>query len=138
MDEQQRQRISTIQEAMTKITIRRSDLSGFWRPEGAVEEKLPPPATDEEFQARMLALLPGLVVVVRGLWDMHNQALPHTQVSQSPVPPGLLDDDEQRGAATTVESLAKLAATVELLWGQHLGEWAHLAHPPVDRGKPEP
>ena len=134
MDDRQRERIATIQKAMTKIAMRRLDLSGFLEQEDVGAGATPHAVPDEEFQARMLALLPGLVVVVHGLWDMHNHQLSHTQGRQSHVPPGMPAGDEQGGAETIPEILTRLAATVDLLWEMHLGE---LPHPPVDRAKLE-
>ena len=119
MDNNQRARMAAIQKAMADIAMEMLDLQGFG--ESVTADAAVPPAalTEEQYQTRLLALVPPLVTVVRGLWDMHVERLPHTQPAETEtahLPPH-----------TTQELLGMIAA-VQTVWMMHLGE---LPHPPV-------
>ena len=131
MDEQQRQRINDINQAMTNILMRRVDHLGIWGPDVAVRTAPHHSVSDEETEAQLLALVPDLVVVVRGLWDMHTQELAHTQGPQSPALLRRPDSDEQDDTVPVAERMSAIASVVEYLWDQHLGELPHPAFEPM-------
>ena len=133
MDDRQRARMATIQKAMTKIAMRMLDSSDWDQAmnlDTELQSSLDQAANpDADFQARMIAIVPSLVVVVQGLWDMHIHQLPHTQ-----VPPAVTTAERAR-FAQPLDTVPGLISAVQMVWEMHLGE---LPHPPVDRGQPAP